>query len=63
MPWLLQRHLHKAAHLLRRFLLHFGGDVGVGIQCKARGKMSQHMRQRFNIHPVLQRNCGKSMPI
>ena len=60
---ILQRHLHKVPHLFRRLLLHFGSDMGVSIQRKARGKMSKHVGQRFDIHSILQRNCGKCVPL
>lgn len=60
---ILQRHLHKVSHLFRRLLLHPGSDMGVSIQRKTRGKMSQHMGQRLDVDAILQGNCGKSVPI
>ena len=58
----LQRHLHKMAHFLRRFLLHLRGDVSVGVQRKPRGKMPKRVGQCFDVHAVLQRNRCESMP-
>jgi hypothetical protein len=60
---ILQRHLHKVSHLFRRLLLHPGSDMGVSIQRKTRGKMSQHMGQRLDVDAILQGNCGKSVPL
>ena len=47
-------HLHEAADLLRRLLLHPVGNVGVGVQRKAGGVMAQHTGQGFHVHSVLQ---------
>ena len=41
---------------MRRFELRIGGDVGVGVQRKARGVVAQHRGHRFYIHAVLQRH-------
>ena len=57
----LQRHLHKMSHFLCRFLLHFRGDVSVGVQRKARGIMPQRVGQSLDVHAVLQRYCCESM--
>lgn len=42
----------ESAYLLRRVLLHLGGDVSIGIQSEARGVVSQHAGQGFHIHPI-----------
>ena len=39
---------------MRRFELRIGGDVGVGVQRKARGVVAQHRGHRFHVHAVLQ---------
>ena len=39
---------------MRRFELGVGGDVGVGVQRKARGVVAEHGGHRFHVHAVLQ---------
>ena len=48
-----ESHLHEAAHLFRRLLLHLVGDVGVGVQSEAGGVVAQHPREGFDIYSVL----------
>ena len=33
-----------------------GGDVGVGVQRKARGVVTEHTADRFHVHAVLERH-------
>ena len=41
---------------MRRFELDVGGNVGVGVQCEARGVVTQHGGHRFHVHAVLERH-------
>ena len=51
---------HKAAHPLC-LLLHFVGDVGVGVQCEARRVAPQDVGYRLGIHPLLDRQGGEGV--
>ena len=42
------------SHGLRRFELGVGGDVGVGVQRKARGVVTEHTADGLDVHAVLQ---------
>ena len=43
-----------APHGLRRLELGVSGDMGVGVQRKARGVVPEHTADRFYVHAVLQ---------
>ncbi len=43
----------EGPHLVRRVLLHAGGDVGVGVQREARREVTEYVGQRFHVHAVL----------
>ena len=40
-----------------------GGDVGVGVQRKARGVVTEHTADRFHVHAVLQGHGRKGVPL
>ena len=52
-------HIHpqESAYLLRRVLLHLGGDVAVGIQGEPSGIMPKQARQCLHIHTILECQC------
>ena len=50
-----------ALHGLRCFELGVGGNVGVGVQCEARGVVAEHTADRFHVHAVLQRHGSEGM--
>ena len=54
---------HEAAHGFRRLVLHLAGGVGVGAEGEARVVVSQHTGDRLDVHPVLQGQCGKGVPL
>ena len=37
--------------------------MGVGVQCEARGVVSQRAGQRFHVYPAFQRQRGEGMPL
>ena len=53
--------LKYIAHRLRRFELGVSGDMGVGVQCEARGVVSEHTADRFHVHAVLQGHGGEGV--
>ena len=48
---------------MRRFELCVSGDMGVGVQCEARGVVSEHTADRFHVHAVLQGHGGEGVPL
>ena len=44
---------HEIAHLFGCAFLHLPCDVGVGAQCEACIKVTEHTRYSFHIHAVL----------
>ena len=48
---------------MRRFELGVSGDMGVGVQRKACGVMTEHRGHGFYIHAVLQRHGGEGVPL
>ena len=54
---------HEAAHPLGGFFLHLRGDMGVGVQREARAVVPQDTGDCFGIHSLLDRQCGKRVPI
>ena len=44
---------HEIAHLFGGALLHLPRDVGVGAQCEACIKVTEHAGHRFYVHAVL----------
>ncbi len=53
----------ESSNLLRRILLHLGGDVSVGVQRGCRRDMPDDGGQGFHIHPILQRQHSERMPL
>ena len=56
-------YIQHIPHGVRRLLLRSRGDVGVGVQREAGGKVAQHAGDRFDVHAVLQRQCREGVPI
>ncbi len=56
---------HEAPHLLGGILLHFVGDVGVGVQREPRAVVAQDAGHRLGVHSLLdcQRGEGVSEPV
>ena len=54
---------HEAAHPLSGLLLHFPGDVGVGVQREARAVVAQDAGDRFSVHSLLDRQRGEGVPL
>ena len=54
---------HKIPHRLRRLILLLPGGVGVGAEGEACVVVAQHTGDRFHIHPVLQGQGRKGMPL
>ena len=52
-PVLLHHLCHEIAHLFRCAFLHLTCDVGVGAQCEACIKVTEHAGHRFYVHAVL----------
>ena len=52
-----------APHGLRRLELCVGGNVGIGVQCEARGVMTEHTADGLDVHAVLQRHGGEGVPL
>ena len=50
---------HELPHRIRRLLLHFGGNVGVGAKGETHVEVPQHAGDRLDVHAVLQSNCGE----
>ena len=50
-----------APHGLRRLELCVGGNVGIGVQCEARGVMTEHTADGLDVHAVLQRHGGEGV--
>ena len=50
-------------HRLRCFELCVGGHMGVDVQRKACGVVTEHRGHGFYIHAVLQRHGGEGMPL
>ena len=48
---------------MRRFELGVSGDMGVGVQRKACGVMTEHRGHGFYIHAVLQRHRCEDVPL
>ena len=48
---------HEIAHLFGGALLHLPRDVGVGAQCEACIKVTEHAGHRFYVYAVLERQC------
>lgn len=48
---------------MRRFELGVSGDMGVGVQRKACGVVTEHRGHGFYIHAVLQRHGGEGVPL
>ena len=48
-------------HRLGGFEFGVGGYVGIGVQCEARGVMTQHGGDRFHIHAILERHRCESV--
>ena len=46
---------HEIAHLFCCTFLHLPCDVGVGAQCEACIKVTEHARYRFYVYAVLER--------
>ena len=44
---------HEIAHLFGGTFLHLPRDVGVGAQCEACIKVTEHAGHRFYVHAVL----------
>ena len=55
--------LQKAAHLIRRGLLHLGGHMGVSVQRESRAVVAQHTGYRLYVHPIEQGRRGECVPI
>ncbi len=49
-------------HRVRRLLLHGGRDVGIGIEGESGAVVTQHGRQGFHVHSVLQRKDRECVP-
>ena len=45
---------HEIAHLFGGAFLHLACDVGVGAECEACIKVTEHTGHRFHVHAVLQ---------
>ena len=52
-----------APHGLRRLELGVSGDMGVGVQRKARGVVPEHTADRFYVHAVLQGHRREGVPL
>ena len=52
-----------APHRLRRLELGVSGDMGVGVQRKACGVVTEHRGHGFYIHAVLQRHRCEGVPL
>ena len=52
---------HEIAHLFGCAFLHLPCDVGVGAQCEACIKVTEHTRYSFHVHAVLERQCRECM--
>ena len=48
---------------MRRFELRVGGDVGVGVQCEARGVVAEHTADGLDVHAVLQGHGCEGVPL
>ena len=48
---------------MRRFELGVGGDVGVGVQRKARRVVTEHTADGFHVHAVLERHRREGVPL
>ena len=46
---------HEIAHLFGGAFLHLPRDVGVGAQCEAYIKVTEHVGHRFYVYAVLER--------
>ena len=47
---------------MRRFELRVGGDVGVGVQCEARGVVAEHTADGLDVHAVCRAMVAKVCP-
>ena len=54
---------HEITHLFGGALLHLPRDVGVGAQCEACIKVTEHAGHRFYVHAVLERQCRERVPL
>ena len=61
--WFSDRPGQDLTHGVRRLPLGLGGHVGIGIQGKPGGVVSQHSRDRFDVHAVLERQGGEGVPL
>ena len=52
-----------APHRLRCLELGVSGDMGVGVQRKARGVVPEHTADRFYVHAVLQGHRREGVPL
>lgn len=57
----LERFSKHTPHRLRRLTLCCAGDMGVGVQGKACGEVTQHSGHGLHIYPVLQCQGGEGM--
>ena len=48
---------------MRRLELRVGGDVGVGVQCEARGVVAEHTADGLDVHAVLQGHGCEGVPL
>ena len=54
---------HEIAHLFGCAFLHLPCDVGVGAQCEACIKVTEHAGHRFYVHAVLQYQGRECVPL
>ena len=54
---------HEIAHLFGGTFLHLARDVGVGAECEACIKVTEHAGHRFYVHAILQRQGRECMPL
>ena len=45
---------HEISHLFGGTFLHLARDVGVGAECEACIKVTEHTRYRFYVHAILE---------
>ena len=54
---------HEIAHLFGGTFLHLARDVGVGAECEACIKVTEHAGHRFYVYAVLERQGCKCVPL
>ncbi len=56
-------HTQHIPHGLGGFFLCRGSDMGIGVQSEACGEVTQHARDGFDIHAVLEGEGGEGVPL